>query len=390
MGRAMIRQAAWALAVLIAALADQADARAPGGNVGRLVDAATTAFLRDHPQAAGVSIGVYQGGRVYRFNYGAVERGGATPPSSKTLYAIASLTKTFTGALLAQAALEGKVRLDDDVRKYLDGDYPNLAFEGQPIRMFDLLDHRSGLPFLLPDRPELMPDYQGRATPWTRRVSEGEAGYTKQDFLNDLHKVKLDRKPGEAASYSNAAATLAGFILERVYGEPYEDLLKRKLLGPLGMTDTSITQTRAQWARTARGYDGSGAVMPPAPVALQAAGGLKSDVDDLLAYVAWGVQEKDPAARLSHQPVVTVPTPEGLKYPYAAGLNWQELLAPQARMIWQVGGLDGYESYCILEPELKLGLVVLFNEQDPEAQKGHRALVDAILTGLDPQAVTLP
>src|SRR6185312_591196 len=118
------------------AAASPAWAEAP---VAASVDRAVEAFLVACPQSVGISIGVCRGGRSWRFNYGRVAPGADTAPRSDTLYAIASITKTFTGTLLAQAQLEGRLKLDDDIRRYLDGDYPNLAFDGLPIRLCDLV-----------------------------------------------------------------------------------------------------------------------------------------------------------------------------------------------------------------------------------------------------------
>jgi CubicO group peptidase (beta-lactamase class C family) len=84
--------------------------------------------------------------------------------------------------LLAQAAIEGKVKLDDDVRRYLDGDYPNLEFHAHPIRLYDLVDHRSGLPFFIPDKPETAPDYAGDTIPWATRIANPTTRRTPRAF----------------------------------------------------------------------------------------------------------------------------------------------------------------------------------------------------------------
>jgi D-alanyl-D-alanine-carboxypeptidase/D-alanyl-D-alanine-endopeptidase len=226
------------------------------------VNDAVSQFFKDTPQAVGLSIGVVKDGVTYTFNFGTVEKEQARSPSANTEYPIASITKTFTGTLLAQAALEKRVKLDDDVRKHLDGKYPNLAFEGHPIRLYDLLDHRSGLPFFLPDTPETQPDSTDSGVPWTARINEQAKNYKREDFLADLHKVKLTSIPGEKFSYSNAGAQLMGYILERVYGMPYETLLKEKVLGPLTMNSTAITLDAQQESRLAKGYDAKGQLMP--------------------------------------------------------------------------------------------------------------------------------
>src|SRR5678815_2483257 len=120
--------------------------------VGPAVDAAFHDVVAD-PRTAGLSVAVLRDGAWSTFHFGTIDRARPARPDDGTVYPIASITKTFTGTLLAQAALEGRLALGDDVRKYLDGPFPNLEFEGHPIRLHHLLSHRSGLPFLLPDVP---------------------------------------------------------------------------------------------------------------------------------------------------------------------------------------------------------------------------------------------
>jgi len=370
-----------AAALMMAAGSHAASAAASPAAVKAAVDQAVQAFVAANPQSVGISIGVYEDGQIYTYNYGTTAPAGHIKPTGDTLYPIASITKTFTGALLAQAQVEGRLRLDDDVRKYLDGDYPNLAFEGHPIHLYDLVDHRSGLPFFMPDRAETRPDFKGAGT-FSGRVTEIEKTYTRQDFFDDLHKVKLTSPPGQTFQYSNAAAMLAGYILEKVYGQSYETLVKTRIAGPLGMTHTTITLTPQEAKQTVHGYD-SGRLMPDPPDAFQAAGALKSSARDMLKYVVWQIAETDPAVRLSHQSY----TGPGN---YQAGLNWQMLTAGDKRVLWQSGNFEGFNSFCVAEPELKLGVVVLFNEADDTSNPAHNVMVNAILKGLAPDAVALP
>jgi CubicO group peptidase (beta-lactamase class C family) len=351
--------------------------------VAATINDAVNHFLKATPQAVGLSVGVLKDGQIYTFNYGTVTKGKARAATANTLYPIASITKTFTGVLLAQAALEGKVRLDDDVRKYLDGGYPNLEFDGHPIRLFDLLDHRSGLPFFLPDRPETRPDFENNVVPLQTRIANIEKTYTRKDFYVDLHKVKLDAIPGEKFKYSNAGAMLTGYILERLYGTSYEALLKKKIFDPLNMRTTTITMRAAQTSKAARGYDEKGNLAPDNPNEIQGAGAIKSSVNDMLKYAKWQMEEVDEAVKLSHQPVLT-------SGPYAAGLNWQEMSSDGRRVLWQEGNIAGFNSFCIVEPELKIGLVIFANEEDPASAHGQGVLANEILKGLDPKSVLLP
>ena len=367
---------AWAFCFLFVTV-PEARAASPEA-VKAVVDTAAQTFMQANPQAAGMSIGVIADGQTYSFNYGTTELGQAKAPTDKTLYPIASITKTFTGTLLAQAEMEGKLKLDDDIRLYLDGDYPNLEVDGRPIHIADLVDHRSGLPFFIPDRPETQP--VPGDTPWLTRVDAIAKIYSRADFYADLHQVKLAGKPGEVVHYSNAGAMLAGYILERIYGVPYTTLVERNILQPLGMTDSAFKPTLGS---VAKGYDGTGREMPNGSEVLAAAGGLKSDVTDMLKYAAWQLAQSDPAVKLSHQHYAESGN-------YAAGLNWQMLTAPDKRVIWQTGNIEGFHSYCIVEPELKLALVVLFNEGDDKSMPAHGVMVNQILQGLNPDAMLLP
>lgn len=347
-----------------------------------VIDPAAAKFLAAFPQSAGMSIGVWRYGEAETFNYGVVRRGGSERPKADTIYPIASITKTFTGVLLAQTALDGKLKLDDDIRLYLDGHYPNLEFEGHPIRMYDLLDHRSGLPFIMPNRPELQPDFVSDV-PWMTRIAALETTYSRAEFYADLHKITLPGVPGKHFGYSNAGATLAGYIIERVCGKPFETLLREGILTRLRMRDTAITLTAAQRAHLAPCYDGKGEIMPIASTILQGAGSINSCVHDMLKYAAWHVAETDQAVKLSHAPVMV----DGN---YSAGLNWQMLTSYHRRMIWQSGNFEGLHSYCILQPELKLALVALFNQADSKSNDGHGQMVNEILAGLDSRAILLP
>lgn len=394
-GRSFTKPTTLPLAVALYIAQGISLAHAAPASIEAVVTREASRFIRTNSDAMGVSIGVAFSGGMRTFHFGRLAPGHATPPTDATIYPIASITKTFTGILLAQAVLERHVTLDDDIRKFLTGNYPNLEFRHHPIRLKDLLDHRSGLPFLLPDVPQSQPNFADNATPWTARVTALEMNYHRQDFFADLHKVVLTAIPGESVSYSNAGATLMGYILEDIYGKSFEVLLRDRILYPLGMMNTAIIQTPEEISRTARGYNGSGVLMPEAPVALGAAAGMKSTVTDMLTYAAWGAAEKDPAIRLAHQSVVTVaPQVTGLKYPYISGLNWQEIDAStphdKRRIIWQSGGMDGYASYCIEEPELQLAVVAFFNESDASSSQRQQAMINAILIGLDPRAVLLP
>jgi len=331
-------------------------------------------FMSDQ-RAVGLSIGIVKDGKTLSYNYGEVEKGKKGLPSPQTIYEIASITKTFSGVLLAQAVIEKRVAMDDDVRKYLDGNYPNLEFEGHPIRLFHLINHTSRLPSFLPDRPELFQNPDPIELP--KILTEISRNYTRTQFYEDLHNVKLDKIPGIDFKYSNAAAQLLGYILERVYRMSYEQLVAQKITNHLGMNDTRITLSSAEKRRLATGYYENGTVALYSPPQSQAAGGLHSSVSDMLKYLKFHLSEDSEVIKLSHQ------TTWGDISTYASGLSWQmNKTSAGHRRIWQSGGTFGFSSYCVVFPELNLGIVLLSNESDRDSQGRLNTLANEILAGI--------
>jgi CubicO group peptidase (beta-lactamase class C family) len=344
------------------------------------VEQAAKKFM-ENGQTVGLSLGIYKDGKTYTYNFGTTERGKQHPPTAHTHYCIASITKTFTGTLLAQAAVEKKVSLDDDVRKYLPGEYPNLEYKGQPVRLWQLINHTSGLPFGLPEKP----DWQTGEEKDIAKLAVKDAAflekYTRDDFLRDLHSVKLTRNPGERFSYSNAAAQLLGLVLERVYGKSYEELVQGKITGPLGMSDTKVTLTAAETERFPKGYSAGGAFVPANSARLPAHGALKSTTADMLKYVAWHLAEKDEAVKLSHRPAGT--TVWSKDNSFTVGLNWQILQSAGRRKIFQDGGLPGQRCLCVLYPESQVGIIVLTNAEVRPKPASLSPLIDEIVKEMD-------
>jgi len=344
------------------------------------VDSFTDAHVKNFftgPGAVGLSIGIYHDGKTYTYNYGQVDKDKQELPAITTLFNLASITKTMTGYLLAQASLEGKVGLNDDIRKYLSGNYPNLEYAGQPIRLYHLLNHCSGLPFFLPEKPGAFNDTSLSPNTIAARLLKN---YSRADFYKDLHKVRLDTVPGYHFHYSNAAGQLCGYILEKVYGMTYEALLRQSLNRRLKMVNTTITLTSADSSRYAKGYDQNGHRTPNNPVEFQAAGAVKSTVADMLRYLEWQINEEDEAVRLSHRPTTRINN-EG----YSVGLNWNMIKTPQGvRAIWQDGNTPGTSSLCIFYPHYRLGIILFSNQSGPTVNHRMYLMGEGIMKAIEP------
>lgn len=331
------------------------------------------AFIKE-PTRVGLSIAIIQNGQTYFYNFGTTEKGKHQLPTQHTAYEIGSISKTFTGLLLAQAVLEKRVSLDADIRQYLKGDYPNLEYQGQPIQLRHLANTTSSLPDNLPDLRSTLEKANPDSIPFIiRKIT---SSYTKQDYYHDLHAVKLDTVPGLIRRHSNAAAQLLAYILENVYQMPYEQLLAKYIEQPLQMKATVVAGGGPDLL--AVGYNEKGARMPYDFIdKVEAAGGLRYSPAEMIKYVKHQLNETDKAVALSHQPTWGTVEEE------AMGLSWLiHKTVDSKRALTHTGGTFGFASYCAVYPELGFGIVLFSNESDRETQGVLRQTAEQVMDGI--------
>jgi CubicO group peptidase (beta-lactamase class C family) len=231
------------------------------------------------PPGAGLAIGVSQHGVRRVFVYGT-----ARPDS---LFEIGSITKTFTGLILARMVEQGKVRFDQPVRELLP---PGLVEKpaGREITLLDLATHHSGLPRI---PTNFHPADQ----------SNPYADYHAADLYEYLAKRGL-RKPADAAFlYSNLGVGLLGQALANRAQMSYPDLVKAEITGPLGMRDTVVSLSPEQQARFLEGRNADGHPVRSWDLdALAGAGALRSTAGDMLTYLGANLHP-DSAVVASHR-----------------------------------------------------------------------------------------
>ncbi|MDQ0593215.1 D-alanyl-D-alanine-carboxypeptidase/D-alanyl-D-alanine-endopeptidase [Chryseobacterium ginsenosidimutans] len=333
----------------------------------KLVQKEASVYM-ENPARVGISIGIFKDGKSYFYNYGTTELGKSELPTSKSVYEIASITKTFTGTLLAHALVDGKIKPDDDIRKYLDGNYPNLEFEKHSITVAHLTNHSSGLPQFLPDQSET---FKKPMDSVALILSDFYKNYSKKKFYEDLHQAKLAFVPGTDYKYSNVATQIAGDILEKVYHKSYEDLLSEYITKPLNMSRT-IVGTDSSKLLTC--YNEKGKVMPRNITTIMApTGGILSTTEDLVKYMQYHLNEKDKYVKASHTPTVKG---EGDQI----GLYWRlNNYDDGTKTIYHTGGTFGFSSVLQIYPSKNMGIVVLSNESDAESQGKLQDIADGIL-----------
>jgi serine-type D-Ala-D-Ala carboxypeptidase/endopeptidase len=267
-----------------------------------------------------------------------------------TLFEIGSVTKVFTGILLAEMAERGELRLDQPVSTLLPSDVTVPMRAGRQITLIDLATHLSGLP--------RMPSNfggTGHANPY--------AAYTAERLYAFLNGHELDRDPGAKFEYSNLGVGLLGHALSTSSGAGYEDLLAQRVLEPLGLRSTRITLDEALEARLAPGHSASGrpgVTWPNSELsALQGAGALRSTVEDLLTFLAANLSPSGGsvgrAIGASHQPRHEVRSRQWM------GLGWMVTELFDGVLMQHGGATGGYRSFVGFDPERRVGVVVLTN-----------------------------
>lgn len=365
------------LALVLAGTAPPAIAAAPPpvpaarlAGLGDFVDGVLAQQLATREVAGAVVTVVHRGRVVLSRGYGLadVDKGVPVDPA-QTLFRPGSVSKIFTWIALMQQVEQGRVRLDADVNDYLDFRIP--AFEGQPVRVRDLLSHSPGMS----DVPGIITRDPAKLAPFAA-------------FMRAHVPARL-WPAGTEISYSNYGAALAGYIVERVSGEAFADYTDRHLFAPLGMASTTFREPLppALGPRMAVGYkyEKGRFVAQPAELisAIMPAGsGTTSgaDMGRFMAALLGTPRVISPAslALLTSDSRRNAPGLPGM----AHGFFVYRDQGP--RLIGHGGNTGDFHSIMVLAPEAELGFFV--STTGGQGSYGARTeLADALVGRLFPQ-----
>ncbi len=313
--------------------------------------------LLKNSKAYSVSVGIVKDGKIYTKHYGEIDKGKGNIANNNTYFEIASVTKVMTGFLLAQAVLEKKVNLDDDIRKFLKEDYPNLEYSGKPITIKDLISYESAIPSVLPDDRQIMKTFDDNTT---FKLVELTKNYTKSDFLRDLRTVKLDTLPGTKYLYSNPSLELTGLMLENVYGKPFEKILKENLWSKLKMNQTKFALDSKE--KLANGYNTNHILMPNFSSPLWGSSGLqtKSTMGDLMKFLKFELENQNKTVQESQR---NIKNSDQNWY----GYFWDNMYVSEfGKYASKHGGAYGNQVMFSVFPEQNLGVCLIVNISGPE------------------------
>ena len=309
-------------------------------------------------RAVGITVAIVKGNDTLLMKgYGKADVEWNVPMPADAMFEIGSVTKQFTAAAVLQLRDEGKLSLDDDVKKWL----PNFDTKGNKIPLRRLLDHTSGIKGIteIPEFRELV----------TR-------SWHKDSALALIQRSPFDFATGEAMIYNHSAFIMLGHVIEKASGMSYEDYVEKKIFAPLAMTRSSYCNSAEVVDRRAHGYE---FIPPPQRVAggpairradqnvhiwPYSAGSLCSTAGDMVAWL----KALHGGKVLTPKSYTEMTTPsklnDGTPLRYAMGIGSGTDIRG-LREIGHGGAISGFVSQASWYPDAQLAIVVLINSAGP-------------------------
>jgi CubicO group peptidase (beta-lactamase class C family) len=321
----------------------------------------------DRGDIAGGVIVVVKDGQVLAakgYGYSDVAKKAPVDPE-QTLFRPGSISKLFTATAVMQLVEQGKLGLDVDVNQYLDFKIP--PRDGQPITLRNIMTHTTGF-------EETLKGLMGSAIPLP---------------LGDYLKAWIPERvfpPGKVPAYSNYASALAGYIVQRVSGEPFADYAQNHILTPLGMLHSSFQQPlpQALMPQMSQGYaTGSGQPSYYEMVGVAPAGALAATGTDMAKFMIAHLQNGtyNGAQILKPETAIEMHAVQPKIYPALNGmaLNFYEHSRNGHRVIAHNGGTQYFHSDLHLFIDDGVGVYISLNCPGSEGAAG--ALHDALFHG---------
>ncbi len=362
------------------------DKTAPGALDETLAERVRAAMARWH--IPGAAVGVLADGARQAAGFGvtSLETGYAVRPD--TLFQIGSITKVFTTTLVMPLVEEGKLALDTPIVEYL----PDLKLADADaqarITLRMLLSHSGGF------YGDFFDDF-------------GLGDDALSAYVARLHTLAQQTPPGESWAYNNAGFCLAGAIIERVTGMPYEKAMRERVFAPLGLAHTFFFAHEAIAYPNAVGHTqvtpGSDehevARLYPLPRAVNPAGGIISTVDDLLTFAQFhlaGGVTRDGQRLLSEATTRALWQPQikAANFAEAYGIGWETRELDGVRLIGHGGSTNGFNARLTIVPERQFAVAILTNSGRGSAMY-EEVIADLLaerfgLRAVKPQPISLP
>lgn len=320
----------------------------------------------DHSDVPGCAVGVYQNGAIaFEKGYGSANLEYAIPISPTTPFIMGSVSKQFTAAAIALLADEGRLSLDDDVRKYV----PELPDYGQRITIDELVHHTSGLR-----------DFWALVEAAGMRLDDT---YAVPDVLALAARQKhLEFTPGTEYDYSNTGYVVLGEIVRRVSGKSLARFAADEIFAPLGMTHTHFQDDHTVLvpgrAYAYMPHDG-GWRIDVWNNDIVGQGGLMTTVEDLQKWDENFYTGRVGGPRLLARQLSQGRLANGTVLSYAFGLEVGTYRG--LRLVEHTGSTGGYRTIISRFPTVHTSVVALCNASNVNTTTLSHRVADAVLSG---------
>jgi CubicO group peptidase (beta-lactamase class C family) len=319
------------------------------------LEATTASFVTEH-RLPGAAVGIVRDGRlVWSYGYGFADHATGRRPDARTLYRVASISKTFTAASILQLRDAGRLRLDDPLVLHV----PEAAAITNPfgpvedITVRRLLLHTSGL--------------QGEHP---IDAIESEPFGSIAEVVRDFGRMAVVIPPDTQTKYCNIGYQMLGAVIERVAGVPFTDYVAEHLIQPLGLARTAFEPDPVDCAvgYYGRSYSDD---LPPATVLrsglFEADGGLWSCVEDLARWCSFWLGDGDAEvlARTTRDEMLRPWIVSDDDWTEAQGLCLYWNRHGDERYVGHAGGLHGFITKFAVSPKHGVGAIALLNGMGP-------------------------
>jgi CubicO group peptidase (beta-lactamase class C family) len=326
----------------------------------------------DSTHSPGCAAAVYKNGEIFYTNgYGMANLEHGVPITPKTVFDIGSTSKQFTAAAAALLALDGKLSLDDDIRKFI----PEMPSYDRTITVRHLIHHTSGVR-----------DYG---------ILLALSGIDDHNFFTYAELVDLSARqknlnflPGDDHLYSNSGYILLAVIVERVSGMTFGEFVTQRIFEPLGMKSTLVYEDRDRIVpHRATGYswgeDGEARIDHYWNFALAGDGQVLTTVEDLLHWDDNFYRPEVGGDEFIEMMLTRGVFTDGTEMPYALGLYHGDYRG--VKTVHHGGAWGGFRAQFVRVPEHRLSTVVLCNlgSSSPD-DRAHRILDIVLEEHLDP------
>lgn len=268
--------------------------------------------------------------------------------SPKTRFEIASNTKAFTGYAIMQLVEDGKIKLNDNVSKYIPGFYMKYKGKKEDITVDQLIAQTSGIPGGITDNDKIT------------KKNNNLTG-----IVDSIKGRTLDAKPGKEFQYSNMNYDMLGLIVQNVSHESYSNYMKNHIFKPLNMRHSTTKESNEKKAYDAQGYKvkygKAYAYNPDFNLGDNPAAYMMTGTKDLEPWIRFQLNTHSKQSALikeTHQPKVET---EQKSAPTSYATGWFVDESAKDVLVYHPGTLENYSSYIILNPKKDYGIVVLAN-----------------------------